>query len=249
MPKAGSLGVAPWRLLDRLAVVIALFKQLQISLNVGIGWVLGLRFLKLFVGARVVAAQHVGEALIVQDLGGRTDDADRLGIGAIGEIEAVQPIIRRGKTDPGFSIIRMFLDRGAEALFSKAEIVAAELFLGKRQVVVRIVANQARFRERGDRLATRAGLSGLGNEGTSDVAWLSRAILAIRLQHIAKLDRARTGAEARHKSHDDHDPRHSDTHHAPRITTRPAICAKMRGWDPPHPCLDSTGWLKLGDDR
>ena len=47
--------------------------------------------------AAVVAAQHVGIALVVQDLRRRPDDADRLRIGAVGEIEAAQPVVGGGQ--------------------------------------------------------------------------------------------------------------------------------------------------------
>ena len=50
------------------------------------------------------------------------DDAGRLGIGAVGEIETPQPVVGRRKPDPGFGIARMLLDRAAEVLFGEAEI-------------------------------------------------------------------------------------------------------------------------------
>ncbi len=71
-------------------------------------------------GAAIVAAQHVGETLLVEDLHGQTDDADRLGIGAIGKIEAAQPVVGRGESDPGLGVARMFLDRAAEALLGES---------------------------------------------------------------------------------------------------------------------------------
>jgi hypothetical protein len=75
----------PAPLLHRFAVVAAVVEQLQIGLDVGIARVLGLRLFEHFVRAGVVAAQHVGEAFVVEELDGRADQADRLGIGAVGE--------------------------------------------------------------------------------------------------------------------------------------------------------------------
>ena len=94
-------------------------------------------------GAGIVAAQHVGETLVVEDFHRRTDDADGLRIGAVGQIEAVQPVVRRRQPDPGLGIVRMLLDGGAITFFGQAEIVAAEIFLAELQVVVGIIADQA----------------------------------------------------------------------------------------------------------
>ncbi len=55
---------------------------------------------KLLARALVVAAQHVGIALVVQDLGGRPDDADGLSVSAIGEIEATQAVVGGRKPEP-----------------------------------------------------------------------------------------------------------------------------------------------------
>jgi len=49
----------------------------------------------------VVTTQHVREALVVENLDGRSDDADRLTIGAVGEIKPAQAIVGGGKADPG----------------------------------------------------------------------------------------------------------------------------------------------------
>src|SRR6202030_2876286 len=125
-PSEPRLGVA---LLDGPAVAVALFEQLLIGLDVGIGWVLGAGFFELLVGAGVVAAQHVGEALVVEDFGRRADEAQRRRISAVGEIETMQPVVGRGEPDPGAGVVRMLFHGSTEALFGETEIVAAEIFL------------------------------------------------------------------------------------------------------------------------
>ena len=62
---------------------------------------------------------------------------DRLVVGAVGEIEAAQPVIGGGEPDPGFEIARMLLDGAAEVLFGQAEIGGAELLLAEAEIVVR----------------------------------------------------------------------------------------------------------------
>src|SRR6201999_3431387 len=112
------------------------------------------------------------ETLIVEDLGGRADDANGLRIGAVGEIKAVQPVVRSGEAHPGLGVVGMFLDRRAEALFGKAEIVAAEISLAELQVIVRIVAGMAGLRQWRDRLAAGPRLRRLGHKGAGRVARL-----------------------------------------------------------------------------
>ena len=64
--------------------------------------------------------------------------ADRLPIGAVGEIETLQPVVGRGKADPGFDVARMQLDRAAEMLLGEPEIGGAEVLLAETEIVVRI---------------------------------------------------------------------------------------------------------------
>ncbi len=65
--------------------------------HVFIAGVLALGGGQLLARALVVAAQHVGIALVVQDLGRRPEDADGLAVGAVGEIEAAQAVVGRGQ--------------------------------------------------------------------------------------------------------------------------------------------------------
>ena len=157
-------------LLNRLVLVVAVFEQLQIGLDVGIGGVPGLGLFEQLMRARVIAAQHVGEALVVEDFDRRPDDRCASRISAVGEIEAAQPVIGCGQADPGLGIVRMFLGGAAEAFFGEAEIVAAEIFLAELHVVVGVVAEQAGRRQRRDRLAARPRLGRLGNDGARGVA-------------------------------------------------------------------------------
>jgi hypothetical protein len=84
--------------LDGLALAAAGFQEMQIILHVFVAGVLALGGVKLLTRAFVIAAQHVGIVLVVQDLGGWPNNADRLSVGAVGGIEAAQAIIGRGQT-------------------------------------------------------------------------------------------------------------------------------------------------------
>src|SRR5665213_2597594 len=115
---------------------------MQIVLHVFIARILALGFGELGAGALVVAAQHVGIALVVEDFGGRPEDAGGLFIGAVGEIETAQAVIGSGQSEPGFRVARMQFGGAAEILFRQAEIIGAILFLAETQVVIGIAAKQ-----------------------------------------------------------------------------------------------------------
>src|SRR5665213_2933680 len=159
-------------LLYRLALASALGQQMQIVLHVFIARILALGFGELGAGALVVAAQHVGIALVVENLGGRPDDADGLVIGAVGEIEAAQAVIGGGKAEPGLRVARMMFGGAAEILLRQAEIIGAVLLLAETEIVVGIAAEQTGRRacaglgigrRRGKGVsARRAGLGRLG---------------------------------------------------------------------------------------
>src|SRR4051794_28044268 len=80
-------------LLNALALAHGPLEQLQIALNVGIFRILGLGLQERDARTRIVAAQNVGIALIVQHLGRRADNADSLGIGPVRELEPAQLVI------------------------------------------------------------------------------------------------------------------------------------------------------------
>ena len=113
------------------------FEQFEIVLDVGTARVLGLRDAQCLACARVVAAQHVGIALVVEDLRRRPDDLDRLLVGAVGELEPAQPVIGGREPDPGLGVARMLLDGTAEVALGETEIAGAEVLLAEAEVVVR----------------------------------------------------------------------------------------------------------------
>src|SRR5690348_10860006 len=142
-----------------LALAIALFEQPQVVLHVFVAGILALCGRERRVRALVVTTQHVREALVVENLDGRSNDADRLTIGAVGEIKPAQAIVGGGKADPGFGIARMLLDRGTEMLFGKTVVARAEIFLAEIQLIVGVAAEQTlhRFARHTDLLDDRAG--------------------------------------------------------------------------------------------
>src|SRR6185312_15485029 len=139
---AGRAAPAMPSLLNGLALERAVLKQLHVGLDVRVAGVLFLRLFELLVGAGVVAAQHVGEALVIEDFRRSADDADGFGIGAVGEIETAQPVVGCREAHPGFAVARTRLDGLAEVPLGQAEIVAAKIFLAKAEFVVGIVAEQ-----------------------------------------------------------------------------------------------------------
>src|SRR5262245_11403344 len=92
-------------LLHALALAHALVEQLQIVPDVGIVRILGLGLQERHARARIVAAQHVGIALVIEQFRGLANDADSLVVGAIGELEAAQLIIGRRQAHPGFGVL------------------------------------------------------------------------------------------------------------------------------------------------
>jgi len=121
-------------LLDSLALAIALFQQTNIILDILVGGIFTLGCRERCVRAFVVAAQHVGIALVVQNLDGRPKDANRLTVGAIGKIETPQAVVGGGKTEPGLGVARVL---------GKTVVACSEVFLAETQLIVGIAAEQA----------------------------------------------------------------------------------------------------------
>ena len=106
-------------LLVAFAFAITLFEQPQVVLHLFVGGILVLCRGERHVRALVVTTQHTREALIVENPDGRSNNADRLTIGAVRESKPAQAIVGGGKADPGLGIARMRLDGAAEMLFGK----------------------------------------------------------------------------------------------------------------------------------
>src|SRR5205085_3098237 len=79
---------------------------------------------------------------IVENLGLRPEDRERFLVGAVGEFEAAQPVIRGRETQPGFAVTCRPLDRAAEVLFGETVVLLAIVPLAKIEIVVRITALQ-----------------------------------------------------------------------------------------------------------
>jgi hypothetical protein len=113
------------------ALAIALFEQPQVVLHVFVGGILALRRRERRVRALVVTAQHIREALVVENLDGRSSNADRLTVGTVRQVKPAQPIVRGCEADPGFGIVRMRLDGTAEMRFGKTVVARTEIFLAE----------------------------------------------------------------------------------------------------------------------
>src|SRR5271170_3468471 len=86
--------------LDGFAFLIALLQHLHVGLGVGVAGVLGQRLLELLARPRVVAAHHVGKALVVEDFHGGAGEPDGLAVGAVGQIVAAQAVVGCRKPEP-----------------------------------------------------------------------------------------------------------------------------------------------------
>jgi hypothetical protein len=101
----------------------------EVVLDVGIIGVFGAGVEEDLAGAGEVPAQHIGIALIVEDFRCRAGDAQHLVIGAVGKLEAFQPVIGGGK--PGLGVARALLDGLAEIAFRETVIVFAKVLLAR----------------------------------------------------------------------------------------------------------------------
>src|SRR6185437_16104907 len=134
---------SPAGLLDGLALAIALLQKTQVVLDIFVGGILALGRHKRSVRAFVVAAQHIRIALVVQNLGRWSKDANRLTIGAVSKIKTPQAIIGRGKAEPGLRVARMRLGGAGEMFLGDAVFVRAKILLAEAQFVVWVAAEQS----------------------------------------------------------------------------------------------------------
>src|SRR5262245_1386262 len=130
----------PRELLRSLALAQARLEQLEIVLDVGVAGVLALGFQQRFAGALGIAAQNVGVAAVVEDLGGRPRDLHGLVVGAVGELEPAQAIVGSGKPEPRLEVARMQLDGAAEVALGRCEIPRIEMLLAERELVLGVFA-------------------------------------------------------------------------------------------------------------
>src|SRR5262245_26954401 len=186
-------------LLHALALAHALVEQLQIVLDVEIVRILGLGLHERHARARIVTAQHVGIALVIEHFRGLADDADGLVVGAIGQLETAQLIIGRRQAHPGFGVLRARLDSAAEVTLGQPIVGGAIELLAGVEVVVRIAAQEPRRIGRvAGRLQWRGTAVGYGCRGL-------RVIGALRPEQVAELGRGLAAAqkqrpgECRHK--------------------------------------------------
>ena len=67
---------------------------------------------------------------------------ERLLVGAVGEIVALQPVIGGGEPEPAFAVARQPFHRAAEMLLGEAVIALAIVPLAEAEIVARIAAEQ-----------------------------------------------------------------------------------------------------------
>ena len=80
-----------------------------------------------------VAAQQIRVADIVDHLRARPEDRERLAIGAVGKVVALEPVVGCGKPEPGFAVARQLFDGAAEMLFGEAVVLLAIVPLAERR--------------------------------------------------------------------------------------------------------------------
>ena len=80
--------------------------------------------------------------MLLSTSGGRARQTQHLGVGPVGEIEPLQPVIGRGEAEPGLGIARLRLGGTAEIALGQPIIAVAEEPLGHAEIVVGIAAQQ-----------------------------------------------------------------------------------------------------------
>ena len=78
--------------------------------------------------------------MVVEDFRRRAYDRHRLLIGAVGEIEALQPVVGCGQAGPGLGVARRILYRLAEMLLGEPEAARPEVLFPDAEIVVGVGA-------------------------------------------------------------------------------------------------------------
>src|SRR5947209_14113135 len=105
---------APKPLVHALAAANRLIHQRDIIGDGRIAGILGLRLGEFYPRPAEIAAQHVRVADVVDDFRPRSEDRERLGIGAVGKFVALEPIVGGREPEPRFAVARRFFNRAAE---------------------------------------------------------------------------------------------------------------------------------------
>src|SRR5437016_3733212 len=103
--------VLPSRPMNEL---LARIEQLEIVDDGRVGGIELISLEKFDTRLHQIAAQHIGISLVVEDLDGLAGQANGAGISLVGEIKAADPVIARGKPDPGGGILGRFFYRIAK---------------------------------------------------------------------------------------------------------------------------------------
>src|SRR4051795_3963838 len=118
-----GIGRSPCRLIHTLAAANGLIDQRDVVRDGGVAGVLGLRLGELCPRPAQIAAQQIRISDVVDDLGARPEDRERLGISAVSQLVAFEPVVRSCEAEPGFAIARCLLGGAAEVLFGEAVVL------------------------------------------------------------------------------------------------------------------------------
>src|SRR5262245_27745211 len=159
-----------------LAAANGLIHQRDVVCDRGIAGVLGLRLGEFRARFAQVAAQKIRIADVVDDFRPRPEDRERLAVGTVGEIIALQAIVGGGKPEPGLAIARCLLDRTAEMLLGEAVVLLAIMPFAEDEVVVAIAAKQLIVHSRRtDRNNGRCAACDFGRGGSGAARHLARS--------------------------------------------------------------------------
>src|SRR5262245_65748333 len=138
----GEIARATLHLLPSAAAPHALLQKLEVVPDVRVGRVKRERFSELLVRARVVAAQHVGEALVVQDLGRGPQNGDRRVIGAVRQLEALEAVVRGAEADERLRLALrrhvLLLGHASEVQLGEAVVLLVIVALAEREIIERV---------------------------------------------------------------------------------------------------------------
>ena len=146
-------------------------------------------------------------------------------VGAVGEIEALEPVVGRGKPEPGFGVARMQLDGLAEMPLGQTVVALPEIILAEAEIVVGIVAEQLR-RQRRRAAAGLCRVPATEPVTSPSAAWGGLTALPNFANGLSGKDVVSQPASHVRARSRQHQPNHTRTHHH----HTPEVVKARPGW-------------------
>src|SRR3954447_13345532 len=229
------MGRSLYKLIHALAAANRLIDQRDIVRDGGVAGVLGLRLGELCPGPAQIAAQQIRIADVVDDLGARPEDRERLGISAVSQLVAFEAVVRSCEAEPGFAIAGRLLGGASEVLFGEAVVLLPIMPLAEHQVVPWVAPEQFivhghRIGAGNDRRAARD-VARCGSGAAGEFARSGRGRRGI-LSPVEAGELELTGGRAARDRHQagERDERANDTHELTTPAERAGV-TRYNGWE------------------